>query len=82
MGWNVDPAGWLWMTIWIVALVAMVWLVVRGTSSRSVDDDALNILRARYARGEIDEAEYERARTTLLADGSSEPNKRPMSGKA
>jgi uncharacterized membrane protein len=69
------------MTIWIAALVAMVWLVVRGSSTR-VDDDALHILRARYARGEIDEAEYERARTTLLADGSSEPNKRPMRGKA
>jgi uncharacterized membrane protein len=48
----------------------MVWLVVRG-AARPADDDAFSILRARYARGEITEAEYERARATLLADSRS-----------
>ncbi|HLB44955.1 MAG TPA: SHOCT domain-containing protein [Candidatus Limnocylindrales bacterium] len=56
------------MAIWIVALLAMVWLVVRGTGNRPPAEDALAILRARFARGEITEDEYQRARTTLLAD--------------
>jgi putative membrane protein len=67
MGWS-DPIGWLWMVIWVVALVAMVWLIVRNTGSRPPGEDALAILRARFARGEITQDEYERARTTLLAD--------------
>jgi putative membrane protein len=80
MGWNTDPASWLWMAIWIVALLAMVWLVIRSVPGRPQDEDALAILRARYARGEISEVEYERARATLIGDQSSEATKRPMRG--
>jgi putative membrane protein len=68
MGWFADPAGWLWMAVWIVALLAMVWLVVRGAGGRPPGEDALAILRARFARGEINAEEFERARSTLLAD--------------
>jgi putative membrane protein len=67
MGWS-DPAGWLWMAIWIVALLAMVWLIVHSAGNRPPGEDALAILRARFARGEISQDEYERARSTLLAD--------------
>jgi len=81
MGWNVDPASWLWMGIWIVALVAMVWLVVRATI-RPVDDDAMSILRTRYARGEISESEYERARATLLAESPAVKPSNSIRGKA
>jgi uncharacterized membrane protein len=56
------------MAIWIVALVAMVWLIVHGTGNRPPGEDALAILRARFARGEVSQDEYERARSTLLAD--------------
>lgn len=59
--------GWIWMLVWIAALLFMVWLLVR-TPSRPAAEDAHAILRARYARGEISEAEFERARDALLAD--------------
>ena len=58
--------GWLWMGVWIVGLLAMVWLLVRGTRERPTEQDALEILRARFARGEIGKDEFERARDLLL----------------
>jgi putative membrane protein len=63
MSWGAD--GWIWMAVWIAALVVMVWLVVRSPS-RPVEADAIEILRARFARGEINKDEFEQARTTLL----------------
>jgi uncharacterized membrane protein len=63
MSWGVD--GWIWMAVWIVALLVMVWLVVRSPS-RPVEADAMDILRARFARGEISKEEFQQARTVLL----------------
>ncbi len=63
MSWGVG--GWVWMAVWIVALLAMVWLVVRSPN-RPVEADAMEILRARFARGEINKEEFEQARTVLL----------------
>jgi len=62
------PYGWIWMLIWIAALLVMVWLVVRGPAERTTAEDAMAILRARFARGEISQDEFERARTALLVD--------------
>lgn len=64
-----DPWSWGWMVIWIGALLAAVWLLVHTPGQRTTADEALSILRARFARGEISQAEYERARDTLSADG-------------
>jgi len=64
--------GWLWMGIWVVALLIMVWLVVRSSGGRTGEGDALEILRARLARGEISREEFEQARDVLLqSDGRS-----------
>jgi putative membrane protein len=63
MGWGFD--GWLWMAVWVAALLAMVWLVVR-TPGRPADADAMEILRARFARGELSKEEFEQARSVLL----------------
>ena len=60
--------GWVWMFIWIAVLLTMVWLIVRVPADRPASEDALAILRARFARGEISEEEFERARTVLLSD--------------
>ena len=60
--------GWWTMgIIWLVVIGLIVWLVVYlvrpgGTSVTSTTGEsikALEILKARYARGEIDKKEYE-----------------------
>ena len=71
MGWGVDPGAWVWMLVWIFALVAMVWLIVRA-DHRAPADDADAILRARFARGEISAEEFERA-TLVLHQGTRSP---------
>jgi len=45
-----------------------IWEFVRGSPERTVAEDALAILRARFARGEISQEEFERARALALAD--------------
>lgn len=65
------PMGWIPMLIWIAALLFMVWLIVRPTVQPP--EDAMAILRARFARGEISQAEYERARDALLDDKETTP---------
>lgn len=62
------PWGWIWMLVWIVALLFMVWLIVRSPSEQSTAEDAMAILRARFARGEISQEEFERAKVALLSD--------------
>ena len=47
---------------------SLVWLLVREPGAERPRDDALDILRARFARGEISQEEFERARDALLAD--------------
>ena len=59
------PLGWIWMLVWIAALLFMVWLIVRNPSERSTAEDAMAILRARFARGEITQEEFERAEGAL-----------------
>jgi uncharacterized membrane protein len=63
-GWTMGLEGWLWMSAWIVVLVAVVWLLVREPR-HSDRDDALELLRGRLARGEITPEEFERARNLL-----------------
>ena len=66
MGWGLgmDAGAWIWMLVWVFALVAMVWLIVRA-DHRTPADDPEAILRARFARGEINAEEFERARLVL-----------------
>jgi uncharacterized membrane protein len=63
-----EPWGWIWMLVWVSALLIMVWLIVRSPSEHSAAEDAMAILRARFARGEISQAEFEQAKAALLAD--------------
>jgi len=64
MGWGMDAGAWIWMFVWIFALVAMVWLIVHA-DRRAPADDPETILRARFARGEINVEEFERAKLVL-----------------
>ena len=65
--------GWLMMLIFWLVIGAGLVLLIRGITNQSsrskVEDspDALEILRRRYAAGEIDEATYEHQREKLAA---------------
>jgi putative membrane protein len=77
MGWYGGGMGlgaWLFMgTFWVLLLVLIVWLVVRllpsgdRSGSGPVRQSPEEILAARFARGELDDNEYEAARAALSA---------------
>lgn len=69
-GWGMTLDGWIWMGAWIVALFGMIWLIVGRAREPDPRQDAIEILRARFARGEISRDEFEKARDTLLEDRS------------
>ena len=65
--WMITGFGGWWTMgiIWVVVIGLIVWLVVYlargsgGASSAGGDLKAIDILKQRYARGEIDKKEYE-----------------------
>jgi len=71
MSWGAGSAGWLWMLAGLAFMVGVVlvivWLAQRAGGG--TDDAALTALRARFARGEIDAAQFEEMRRVL---GSTE----------
>ncbi len=70
---------------WLIILGVLIWSAIRWLSTRSrhmytfnpwtppAQPSALEILRQRYARGEIDTATYEQMRERL--ENTSEPNR-------
>ncbi len=60
--------GFMWI-IWILLIVVVVYAVKAsmggGQTHDRIDESPLEILKKRYARGEIDEQEYERRRDEL-----------------
>ncbi len=72
-GWGM---GWGWI-IGIGILVLVVWLIVKvinqsnrpptgGTGGGSSEKSALDILKDRYAKGEIDKEEFEERKKDLM----------------
>ena len=69
------------MVLWIALLVVLAWALIRWLSSKTTASappvtsappsgpSAMEILRQRYARGEIDTATFERMRAQLEASG-------------
>lgn len=61
--------GFMWI-FWILLFVILVWVVKAampssGSKSSSTAESPLEILKKRYARGEIEEDEYIRRRNEL-----------------
>ena len=69
---NMGAFGGLGMLLGLLILVALIALLVWGVGTRSrpqsrvEEATPLEIVQRRYARGEIDEAAYERARKALV----------------
>jgi putative membrane protein len=58
--------GPLMMFLFVLACIAVCFLVMRGARHGSDrDGGAIGILKERFARGEIDEAEFEKRRRLL-----------------
>ena len=67
-GWGM---GWWWI-IGLIIVVAIVWMVVKSMNTNSNANlpsgkSALDILKERYARGEIDKEEFEERRKDLIS---------------
>ena len=50
---------------WILIIVGITYLIRAGNKNESTVDNALQILRERYAKGEIDQEEFETRRQAL-----------------
>lgn len=61
--------GWAAMVLVSALLIfAVVWAVRSSASSREAPPDAVEVLRRRYALGEIEREEYEERRKALRRD--------------
>jgi putative membrane protein len=75
--WEMHPMWWGWgigmmammFLFWALVIVGLIvgirWLLGQGKATRS--DSALEILRQRYARGEINKEEFESKKKDLLS---------------
>ena len=75
MGWG-GGLGVLWMLLLVGLTVAAAVALARALLPRSGaprGDDALSVLRTRFARGEIDEDEYRARRATLASTPGGRP---------
>lgn len=72
MGWGGFGFGWLSMLFWwvfiILAIVAIVkWLSNNQNSTKREGDNALDILKERYAKGEVTKEQFEQMKKDLTS---------------
>jgi putative membrane protein len=79
LSWGTMAVMMLGMTLWIVLLVVLAWALIRWLNTKTTsgappilhtppgDLSAMEILRQRYARGEIDTATFEQVKERLEA---------------
>lgn len=71
--WMMGGFGWMWLMpfFWILVLGLIIWAIVAAVSrptesGGSSEDSALEILKRRYARGEINKEEFEAKKKDLV----------------
>lgn len=70
-GWDGGWLGWLWMVVWWILVIFLIISAIRWFSERTSQNgmvhgkSALEILKERYAKGEIEKKEYEEKRKAL-----------------
>jgi putative membrane protein len=59
--------GWIFMILWAMLIIVGIVVLVKWISAPSAAEGsrALNILKERYARGEIDEQEFQKKKHDL-----------------
>lgn len=65
--WGMWPFGPIMMIFFVVACMVMMYFMMGGMRHRSRDDHALELLNERFARGEINQTEYEERKRLLKA---------------
>ncbi|OGH88040.1 MAG: electron transporter RnfE [Candidatus Magasanikbacteria bacterium RIFOXYC2_FULL_42_28] len=69
--WPFASFGWIFMMLWWVLIIAGVialirWFANQSGNSRPNEKSALEILRERYAKGEIEKKEFEEKKKDLI----------------
>lgn len=65
--WGMDM---IWWFMWIVLMIWIFAIPYNIPGQRSVKDSPLNILKRRFASGEINKEEYEESRLILARDSA------------
>lgn len=68
-GWHMWGMGWGWI-IGFILLLAVIWIVARTTihnrrNKSSESKSALDTLKDRYARGEIEKSDFDKRKSDL-----------------